>query len=302
MATIGKQDHREKGRSSSQRMQVQKQMQARDQMQSQQQFASQTIPDADGGEESAACVVCCETFGPRHLRTVTSCGHDDVCSLCVLKMRSLGKDKACPMCKAANEYVVCISAGTHGARWDQFQEWGDSVGPDHVLDPRSHMHFPKSYFREHVESLWTSRCQQPGCGQVRRDAKSLAQHLKAEHNMMLCQLCLDHRHVFPAEQRQYTQAEYEQHLRRGDGDGGQGHPNCDFCRRRFYDKTALFMHLSQDHHTCHLCEREGVQFKYYNEYVSSAVTCGQGKVVRSCTNPLSSFTILTCHLYCYSFI
>ena len=139
-------------------------------------------------------------------------------------------------------------------------------GPDHVFDPRGEMYFPRDYFRAHVEALWAARCRVSGCGSLKRDAKALAAHLKAEHQLQMCGLCQEHRHVFPAEQKQYTQAQYEQHLRKGDGDGGQGHPNCEFCRKRYYDKTALFTHLSQDHHTCHLCEREGLQFKYYNEY------------------------------------
>lgn len=66
----------------------------------------------------------------------------------------------------------------------------------------------------------------------------------------------------------YECVQYERHLRRGDGDGSEGHPNCEFCRRRYYDKTALFVHLSKDHYTCHLCDKAGAKYKYFEKYES----------------------------------
>lgn len=85
---------------------------------------------------------------------------------------------------------------------------------------------------------------------------------------MMCQLCIDHLHNFPCEFKIYSSAEYEGHLRSGDRFGSQGHPNCEFCRKRYFDKNALFMHLHVDHFTCHICEKEGVKFKYYQTYRS----------------------------------
>ena len=69
----------------------------------------------------------------------------------------------------------------------------------------------------------------------------------------------------------YTQQQYDHHLKQGDGDGSEGHPNCEFCRRRFYDKTALFTHLSKEHYSCHLCEKAGIKFKYFANYDSLEV-------------------------------
>ncbi len=79
-------------------------------------------------------------------------------------------------------------------------------------------------------------------------------------------LCAENKQSFPSEQKIYTQAQYEKHLRKGDGDGGNGHPNCEFCRKRFYDSTALFVHLNKDHYSCHLCDKMGIKFKYYSNY------------------------------------
>ena len=54
-------------------------------------------------------------------------------------------------------------------------------------------------------------------------------------------------------------------MREGGSDGSEGHPDCAFCQIRFYDKTELYKHVTKDHHTCHLCSREGAQFKYYKD-------------------------------------
>lgn len=90
----------------------------------------------------------------------------------------------------------------------------------------------------------------------------------ADHKLQMCLLCIEHKHAFPSEQRIYSQAEYENHLRRGDKDGSEGHPSCEFCKQRYYDKTALFVHLERDHFKCHICEKLGIQFRYYSDYAN----------------------------------
>ncbi len=61
------------------------------------------------------------------------------------------------------------------------------------------------------------------------------------------------------------------HLRKGDKDGSDGHPKCDFCNQRYYDKYELFVHLQKDHFNCHICKkREGMHpsHRYYKDYSS----------------------------------
>ena len=66
----------------------------------------------------------------------------------------------------------------------------------------------------------------------------------------------------------YTLNEYDRHMREGNPDGsdGQGHPECAFCQVRYYDKTELYKHVTKSHQTCHLCSRDGTQYKYYRDY------------------------------------
>jgi hypothetical protein len=82
----------------------------------------------------------------------------------------------------------------------------------------------------------------------------------------MCLLCIEHKKVFPCEQKIYTASEYDKHLRRGNDDGSEGHPNCEFCRKRYYDKTLLFTHLIKDHFSCHICDKNGIKYKYYRDY------------------------------------
>ena len=99
-------------------------------------MASETETGSVLGKDD--CIICCEPWSERTLRTVTCCNHDGVCSLCFLKIRSLSRDMQCPMCKTDLDHVICLSASEEEPKtWDGYSIWGDSIGPDHTLDPRS---------------------------------------------------------------------------------------------------------------------------------------------------------------------
>ena len=223
----------------------------------------------DHATTDGTCIICTEPFSPQNLLSAICCNHRSVCSICFLRIRALQRNMGCPECKTNLDHVICLPCDGSSASemsWSDFTIWGDSCGPDFTLDPRSQIFFPKQYFRSKVESLWACKCSL--CGQSKRDMKALKAHYNGDHNMHMCALCIEFKQSFPSEQKVYTQQEYETHLRKGDKDGSEGHPNCEFCRKRFYDKTALFIHMSRDHYTCHLCERQGIQFKYYHEYAN----------------------------------
>ena len=213
--------------------------------------------------EDSTCLICAFPFeANQRIRCTGVCGHDDVCSICFLRLRSMQRTFSCPSCKQQLDHVICTN--TAGAQFGDFSIWGDNIGPDYTYDEKSQMFFPKEYYKAKVEPLWAFKC--GICRQSRRDMKQLRAHLQAEHNMHMCELCIDNKQSFPAEQKIYKQIDYENHLRKGDQDGSEGHPKCEFCRKRYYDKTGLFMHLSRDHFSCHLCERAGIQFKYFSDY------------------------------------
>ena len=227
---------------------------------------------SDDARGCTHCLVCAEPIdGNQRLFSVVVCGHDGVCSVCYLRDRGLRRNGACFICKAQLDRVICVDArGTSSpatATFGSFTMWGeDDIGSAHVFDPKTSMFFPKAYYKRHVEKLWQIRCKV--CDQPKRDVKALKSHLASEHSMFLCLLCAEHRCAFPSELCVYSQAQYDVHLSRGSGSGETGHPRCDFCKKRYYDKSELYLHLSRDHFSCFLCERQGVQFQYYNDYGS----------------------------------
>ncbi len=168
----------------------------------------------------------------------------------------------CPTCKSDLDRVICTKESN--LSFSDFNIWGDSIGPDFTYDERAQIFFPNEYYKKKVQMLWLCKCNI--CSQVKRDLKGLKTHVKLEHNLDMCALCLEHRQSFPSEHKYYNQKEYEVHLKSGDKDGSEGHPNCEFCRKRYYDKTALFTHLTKDHFSCHICTRQGILYKYYSNY------------------------------------
>eukprot|EP01031_Cornospumella_fuschlensis_P032881 gene32881-39762_t len=218
----------------------------------------------NGGKvEHAECMICAYPIDSiERLRTVTVCRHvENICSICYLRVRALQRNFHCPTCKTELDHVIVTN---ESKQFTDFQIWGESIGEAYTYDQRSQMFFPKDYFRSKVQKLWQLKCTL--CSQTRNDFKGLRGHLAGDHNMHLCMLCVDHKQVFPSEQKVYTKADYDKHVRFGDGDGSIGHPNCEFCKTRFYDSTALFLHLTKEHYTCFLCEQRGIRFKYYHTY------------------------------------
>ena len=93
------------------------------------------------------------------------------------------------------------------------------------------MFFPPKYYTSKIEKLWKCICKE--CNVLKRDIKALKTHMNLEHKFQMCSLCIEHKQAFPSEQKMYTQQEYEKHLKEGDGDGSEGHPMCEFCKKRY---------------------------------------------------------------------
>lgn len=123
--------------------------------------------------------------------------------------------------------------------------------------------------------------EQPQDAASRRRAKfrnigQLKGHLFHRHKLHMCGLCLEGRKVFICEQKLYTRAQLNQHISTGDSEvdgsesergGFMGHPMCEFCRTPFYGDNELYMHMSTEHYTCHICQRQHPgQYEYYKNY------------------------------------
>ncbi|KAJ6928521.1 hypothetical protein NC652_012592 [Populus alba x Populus x berolinensis] len=82
--------------------------------------------------------------------------------------------------------------------------------------------------------------------------------------------------IFTSEQKLYNRAQLTQHVRTGDSvvDGSESerggftrHPICEFCQNPFYGDNELYLHMSTEHFTCHICPRQHPeQYEYFNSY------------------------------------
>ena len=140
------------------------------------------------------------------LRCYGACVHcNDICSICFLRIRSLQRNFNCPVCKAALPQVLSHSSVGDLASAKQlqflsdFEIWGDNAGPEYTFEEKSQIFFPKDYYRQYIEGLFQFKCKV--CDAVKRDLKSLKTHYQADHNLYLCNHCLDHKQMFPAEQK-----------------------------------------------------------------------------------------------------
>jgi len=93
--------------------------------------------------------------------------------------------------------------------------------------------------------------------------KALKAHLRMEHGMTLCDLCVNNKRNFVYNLQRFT----PQGLKKHENDKQEGHPLCEFCRpKRFYDIVKLHEHLNKEHYKCHICEKQGRPNQFFKDY------------------------------------
>jgi hypothetical protein len=253
---------------------------------------------------AATCLVC---YARLTHPGVTPCDHNEICALCHLRLRFLHQDMKCPICKKTNDLVIVDSYEDiqfHKLFGEYPTAWGDDEDHLYMGDAFVYrgdsvkMFFEKQYYEKEVVPLFGFKCH--NCNEYTNDderhedigeqdnknkrsskkksgvkttVRALQDHLKTQHDLSLCQLCVDHKRDFVAKLPRFTPQALQQHLRNGDGphSGFSGHPICEFCRpTRFYDSSELFRHLQKEHYKCHVCEQQGLDHQYFRDYSSLA--------------------------------
>lgn len=129
----------------------------------------------------------------------------------------------------------------------------------------------------HSDTLLLLRynCPDPSCDIACYGWPDLHRHVKGQHQKVMCDLCTRNKKVFTHEHALFSQQELRKHEKFGDDTPGavdqsgfKGHPDCGFCRQRFYGDDELFAHCRDKHEKCHVCERreQGRQLHYYLDY------------------------------------
>ncbi|XP_057517780.1 uncharacterized protein LOC130798697 [Amaranthus tricolor] len=232
-----------------------------------------------------SCAVCADTlewvaYGP--------CGHREVCSTCVARLRFICDDRRCCICKSdCNVVFVTKALGDYTRAVNDFSTFPAQVKEGKVENYWYHED-TQAFFddAEHYKMiramcrLSCSICDKEEHPQHKRqrfrNIGQLKRHLSYDHGLRMCDLCLEGRKVFICEQKLYTRAQLNQHMKRGDSEvdgtesergGFTGHPMCEFCRSSFYGENELYSHMSTEHFTCHICQRRNPgQYEYFKDY------------------------------------
>ena len=216
--------------------------------------------------EEVVCILCADVI---EFHAVGACNHHGICSKCAMRMRLLMDDRHCPMCKQPLARVI---VSREMRPFESFELWGDVAGPDSVLDEKSEIIFVacRAHYKE-LCSLREFQCRIKRCREVKHSLGQLKEHLRRDHGVEFCELCLTHQSFFIQEQEVFTKGALKGHnIGRSQGGlagqkhantGKDFHPMCQFCRKRFYGDKELYEHLERDHFKCHICKVENEYFR-----------------------------------------
>lgn len=238
------------------------------------------------------CLVC---YSDLTYRGKTPCDHNAICGVCHLRLRFLHNDKKCPICKSENDSII-VDKDEGGKRYGDYPMWGDEIGAGFVHRTDVGMFFEEGYYGQEILPLFGLGCNVcdfsagsavctpapplPGASddqqgnnktKLSKPLRALQDHLRTDHRLAFCQLCVDHKRDFVSRLPRFNPRQLQNHLRRGDGpeSGFLGHPVCEFCKpKRFYDLAYLHQHLHKEHYKCHVCEKQGLNDQFFKNYQS----------------------------------
>ncbi|XP_062014704.1 uncharacterized protein LOC133731320 [Rosa rugosa] len=225
------------------------------------------------------CAVCADTL---EWVAYGACGHKEVCSTCVARLRFICEDRRCCICKtesnvvfvtkALGDYTKMVRDLPSKAREGRCGSYWYHEVTQAFFDDADHYKMIKA-----VCNLSCSECDKmEEKSTIRfRNIEQLKSHLFHQHRLSMCPLCFEGRKVFVCEQKLYTNAQLKRHTSTGDSvvDGSEserggfkGHPMCKFCKIGFYGENELYAHMTTGHYKCHLCRNSGEQYEYYKNY------------------------------------
>jgi hypothetical protein len=143
-------------------------------------------------ESDTLCVICAEPFreGERIL-AFGACNHKGPCSVCTIRMRAVGGDFSCALCRQVMTFVVCT---TRDQPYEDFNlPVMTSPSSDMIYHTKGRIFMPKGYFQSAVAPLFEFRCRE--CKEVFNDCDLLRSHYESAHSLTQCGLCSHHKQV-----------------------------------------------------------------------------------------------------------
>lgn len=155
----------------------------------------------------------------------------------------------------------------------RFEEFQDQ---DFVkIDDNLGIKYEKDVILEDTVLLLRYNCPDRDCDVACLGWPDLHRHVKTKHGKIMCDLCTRNKKVFTHEHELFTFGELRRHEKYGDDNPGavdqsgfKGHPECGFCKQRFYGDDELYTHCREKHERCHICDRRngGRNPQYYLNY------------------------------------
>jgi hypothetical protein len=223
-------------------------------------------------ELASTCSVCAE-LDPKFW-AVSVCGHK-ICWICSLRLRALYNSKLCPICKSPSEFVfICKSLDSsrefmvnegkllkaqsscnsaHGIYYEN-----DSVSGfcESLLQLQCPFNSPNAL--EKTTLTPTNKCQP--CLKHFKTKFELRRHVQTSHELLMCEICLEHKKCFTVELALYNRSSLQKHQK------DANHPRCKVCDRIFYSEDELAEHNRHEHELCHICQRTGHPNRYFLNY------------------------------------
>ncbi|XP_070579898.1 E3 ubiquitin-protein ligase ZNF598-like [Ptychodera flava] len=205
----------------------------------------------------STCVVCCQDI------KIYATGHCDhpVCYRCSTRMRVLSNQKYCAVCRTDLDKIIFV---------EKLHKFASEMYHKFPCDRKHQIYFKNSRLKLEFNKLLQHVCKI--CAKTTLDCtfgtfNKLRDHMRKEHELFYCDLCVEHIQIFTEERKVYTRSDLARHRRQGDPDdkSHKGHPLCEFCDVRYLDNDELFKHLRREHYFCHFCDTQGSQ-QYYSDY------------------------------------
>ncbi|KAJ5676054.1 hypothetical protein N7462_008951 [Penicillium macrosclerotiorum] len=220
--------------------------------------------DADDVDDGEICFICASNV--EHT-SVSPCNHR-TCHICALRLRALYKNKSCAHCRTESAFVIFTDDPVK--RFEDFEKKEFARTDDNLG-----IHYEKDEIFEDTVLLLRYNCPDEDCDVACLGWPDLHRHVKSKHGKVMCDLCTRNKKVFTHEHTLFTTAELRKHEKYGDHKPGaidqsgfKGHPECGFCRQRFYGDDELYAHCRDKHERCHICDRRSSnrQQQYYIDY------------------------------------
>ncbi|XP_067672577.1 E3 ubiquitin-protein ligase ZNF598-like [Haliotis asinina] len=199
------------------------------------------------------CSVCHEKIC---VYAIGLCDHP-VCFKCSTRMRVLCEQMYCAICRTDLPEVLFVKKQA---------KFSSIVRSKFIRQSKYKILFEDENVEKTYRQLQEHKCKVCTDRPSEKTFHALKDHMRKEHTLFCCDLCLKHLKLFSFERKFYNRRDLATHRRTGDEDDRsyKGHPLCHFCDERYMDKDELHRHLRKDHYFCHFCDEQSNE--YYNDY------------------------------------